>query len=96
MAARAPVQRKSHRHHAAGKQDISSAQVSKKISFDMGIGKRINIPATPAFYVNGQYIDWSNQEGSAVVVNGKTISWDHALNGAEFIDILKQIANTTK
>ncbi|MBR2803235.1 thioredoxin domain-containing protein [Candidatus Saccharibacteria bacterium] len=78
------------------KQDISSAQVSKKISFDMGIGKRINIPATPAFYVNGQYIDWSNQEGSAVVVNGKTISWDHALNGAEFIDILKQIANTTK
>lgn len=77
-------------------QDLGSAQVSKKISFDMGIGKRIDIPATPAFYISGQYLDWSNQEGGAVVVNGKTISWDHALNGAEFIDILKQIADTAQ
>ena len=78
------------------KQDLGSTQVSKKISFDMGIGKRIDIPATPAFFVEGQYIDWSNKNGAAVTINGKTITWDHALNGTEFIKLLQDIAATAK
>ena len=73
------------------RKDISSDRVSKKIKFDMGIGKRIEIPGTPAFFVDGQRIDWSNEEGGSLNINGKTISWDHTLSGTEFVDLIKQI-----
>lgn len=71
--------------------DIASEAVSKKISFDMGIGKRIDIPGTPAFFIDGQYIDWSNSEGASITVNGQTLSWDHNLSGSEFVQLLKDI-----
>lgn len=70
-------------------EDVASDAVSKKISFDMGIGKRVDIPATPAFYVDGQYISWGS-EGS-VTVNGETISWDSARSGDDFTKLLKDI-----
>lgn len=73
--------------------DLSSPDVSKRINFDMGIGKRLSIPGTPTFYVDGQYIDWSNKEGSSVTVNGKVVSWDHNLTGAEFTDLLLEIVD---
>ena len=76
--------------------DIASDAVSKKISFDMGIGKRIDVGGTPAFYVDGQLINWGG-EGS-VTVNGKTISWDSARSGDDFIKLIKDIvaAKTTE
>lgn len=71
--------------------DLGSDAVSKKIDFDMGIGKYINIEATPAFFIDGQYIDWS--EASSIVVNGKTISWDKSQGSeADFIQLFKNIA----
>ncbi len=70
-------------------KDISSSEVSKKISFDMGIGKRVDIGGTPAFYIDGQLITW-NKEGS-VEVNGKTISWDSARSGDDFTKLIKEI-----
>ncbi len=73
-------------------KDIASENVSKKISFDMGIGKRIDVSGTPAFYVEGQKIDWANTSGSQVVVNGKVISWDSARSGEEFTKLLLEIA----
>lgn len=41
------------------KADMKSKEVSKKISFDMGIGKKVDLPGTPAFYLDGEYIDLS-------------------------------------
>ena len=70
-------------------EDIASDEVSKKISFDMGIGKRIDIQATPAFYVDGQWIDWS--EAGSVTVNGKEITWDSARGGDDFVKLLLEI-----
>lgn len=70
--------------------DIASDEVSQKISFDMGIGKRIDIQATPAFYVDGQWINLSS-EGS-VTVNGKEISWDSGISGDDFVKLLLDIA----
>ncbi|MBR3132023.1 thioredoxin domain-containing protein [Candidatus Saccharibacteria bacterium] len=70
-------------------QDIASEEVSKKISFDMGIGKRIDVSATPAFYIDGQYISWGSE--GEVTVNGKTITWDSARSGDEFIKLIKEI-----
>ncbi|MBR2708804.1 thioredoxin domain-containing protein [Candidatus Saccharibacteria bacterium] len=70
-------------------KDIASDQVSKKINFDMGIGKRMDIGGTPAFYIDGQLIAW-NKEGS-LNINGKTISWDSARNGDDFTKLIKQI-----
>ena len=74
-------------------EDIASDRVSKKISFDMGIGKRIDVSATPAFYVQGQKIDWSNTEGGYVVVNGQTVSWDSSRGGEKFTELLLEIAD---
>ena len=70
-------------------EDIASEGVSKMISFDMGIGRRMNIEGTPAFYVDGQLINWGG-EGS-VTVNDQTITWDSAQGGDDFIKLLKQI-----
>lgn len=72
------------------KKDIASEEVSKKISFDMGIGKRVNVESTPAFFVDGQNINWS--EAGSVEVNGKTITWDSGRSGDDFVKLLKDIA----
>ena len=61
-------------------KDLSAREISQKISFDMGLARRIDIPGTPALYVDGQYIDWTNSEGSSVTVdNNNTIGWDSAI-----------------
>lgn len=73
------------------REDISSNEVSKKISFDMGIGKRINVGGTPAFYVDGQLIPWGEEGGGSVTVNNRTISWNEKLSGSDFIHILGKI-----
>jgi len=70
-------------------KDIASEAVSKKISFDMGIAKRIDVSGTPAFYVDGQWIKWG--DAGSVTVNGKTISWDSARTGEDFMKLLKEI-----
>lgn len=73
-------------------KDMSSKEVSKKISFDMGIGQRISINGTPAFYIDGQLIDWSNKKGSSITINNQTITWDSA-RGMEmdFIKLFEDI-----
>lgn len=76
------------------RKDISSDQVSKKISFDMGIGKRIGIEGTPAFYIDGQWIDWSNTdktETDSVEINGETITWEGSQSGSNFVALIKRI-----
>lgn len=70
-------------------KDIASEEVAKKISFDGGIGKRIDVQGTPAFYVDGQLISWG--EAGSVTVNGKTISWESARSGDDFAKLLKDI-----
>lgn len=72
-------------------KDIASGEVSKKISFDMGIGKRIEVESTPAFFVDGQMITWS-REGQ-LEINGKMITWDSARSGEDFIKLLKEIVD---
>ena len=80
------------------KQDLASEQVKKKIDFDMGIGKRMNIEGTPAFYVDGQAIKWG--DAGSVNVNGETITWDSARSGDDFnkllLDIVKAKTKTTE
>ncbi len=73
--------------------DIASDVVSKKISFDMGIGRRIGVGGTPAFYVDGQLIEWSNKQGGSVIVNGETITWAESQSGEKFMDLLRKIVN---
>lgn len=70
-------------------KDLASEAVSKKISFDMGIGKRIDVAGTPAFYIDGQLIAW-NSEGS-ITVNGKTIDWEGGQSGDDFVNLIKKI-----
>ena len=72
--------------------DLSSKEVSQKISFDMGIAKRINVPATPAFYIDGQFIDWSNKDGGSIETKKGLITWDSTLTGEQFEDLLLRIA----
>lgn len=79
-------------------KDIASEKVNKKIRFDQGVGQRVDVSGTPAFYIDGQKIDWANSEGGSVNINGKTISWDSSRSGEQFVDLLLEIADakTTK
>ncbi len=70
-------------------KDMASSEVSKKISFDMGIGKRIDVGGTPAFYVDGQLISWGS--AGSININGEEISWESARTGDDFVDLLLQI-----
>ncbi len=69
--------------------DIASDNVSKKINFDMGIAKRVNVEATPAFYVDGQLIGQS--ESGSITVNGKTISWEKAPTTDELLQLMRDV-----
>lgn len=71
--------------------DLASKEVSKKISFDMAIGKRIDVGGTPAFYVDGQFIDWSNKQGGSITINGEMITWETTLTSEQFEDLLVRI-----
>ena len=73
------------------KSDMNSSEVSQKISFDMGIGKRMDIAGTPSFYIDGQLIDFGNKEGSSITINNQTISWETTLTGEQFTDLLVRI-----
>ena len=76
------------------KEDISSEAVSKKVKFDLGIAKRIDARSTPAFYIDGQLIDWGDGDESgvdSVVVNGKTVSWNGPQTGENFVKLIKEI-----
>jgi protein-disulfide isomerase len=47
------------------KTDLASAKVNQKISYDQAVGKKINVNATPTFYLNGKGLDqssWSDQD----------------------------------
>ncbi len=70
-------------------EDLASEAVSKKISFDMGIGKRVDVSGTPAFYIDGQLISWGSE--GEIEVNGKKVSWDSARSGENFVELLKEI-----
>ncbi len=75
-------------------KDIVSDAVSKKISFDMGVGKRVNVQGTPAFFIDGQWIDWGDTDESgtdSITVNGKTITWEGPQTGDKFIKLMKDI-----
>lgn len=78
------------------RKDVSSSEVSKKISFDMGIGKRIEIAGTPAFFIDGQNIDWGDIDKSgsdSVTINGETISWEGSQGGSKFVDLMRKIVD---
>ena len=72
--------------------DMGSNEVSKKISFDMGLGRRIDVSGTPAFYVDGQLISWGG--AGSLTINGEVISWDSS-RGAEsdFVQLMTDIVN---
>ena len=75
-------------------EDLASEAVSKKISFDMGIGKRVNVAGTPSFFIDGQLIDWADNDENgtgSVTVNGKTVTWEGSKSGDEFVELMKGI-----
>lgn len=74
-------------------KDLASANVSKKISFDMGIGKRINIAGTPSFYIDGKLIDFGNSKGGQITVGNETFTWDHSLSNEEFTELILNIVS---
>lgn len=40
------------------KEDMGSNEVSTKIEFDIGLAKKVEVSATPAFYMDGEMLDW--------------------------------------
>lgn len=53
------------------KTDIASENVSKKIGFDLSVGKKINVSSTPTFYLDGKIVDsanWDKDKLEAAIV----------------------------
>ncbi|MBR2589251.1 thioredoxin domain-containing protein [Candidatus Saccharibacteria bacterium] len=50
-------------------QDMKSEAVKKKINFDAGISKNLDIPGTPAFFIDGERIDFSNAKNEEEFLN---------------------------
>ena len=76
------------------RNDVKSAEVSKKISFDMGIGKRLDIEGTPSFFIDGQNIDWADIDKTgtdSITINGETITWEGSQSGTKFVELIKKI-----
>ncbi len=72
------------------KNDVKSNEVSKRLSFDAGIGRRLSeITGTPSFYIDGQIIN--RTEAGYVVIDGEVVSWD---NDTDFIDLMTKIIDT--
>ena len=44
-------------------EDLSNADVSKKINFDMSLGKANSVTATPTFFVNGEKLEEATASG---------------------------------
>ena len=72
-------------------EDISSTAVSKKIKFDMGIARKVDIDGAPSLYVDGQKIEWSMD--SSATINGHTISWEKVTSEEGMITLFGKIAN---
>lgn len=49
--------------------DLASSSVTKKISFDQAIGKKLGVDSTPAFYINGEALP---EDVASAVVQGST------------------------
>jgi len=45
--------------------DMGSDAVDKKVSFDVALGKRVAVSATPAFYMDGEEVNWVSDENAA-------------------------------
>lgn len=53
------------------KTDLASDNVAKKIKFDMGVGKMINVSGTPTFYLDGKVVEnktWDQDKFEAAIV----------------------------
>lgn len=50
--------------------DLAAEQVNKKISFDLALGKKVGVEATPTFYLNGNKV--STDTASAIVQGSTT------------------------
>lgn len=68
--------------------DIASEAISKKISFDMGTGQRIDIPATPALFIEGKYLDLSSGKFE---IAGQTFTWEDQMTNAQLTELLTNI-----
>jgi protein-disulfide isomerase len=53
------------------KTDLASSAVNSKISFDQAIGKKINVNATPTFYLNGKKL--ADADASQIVQGSTTV-----------------------
>ena len=49
--------------------DFAGQAVSKKIAFDMELGKKVKVSGTPTFYLNGKMVDQYVKDGKFVEAN---------------------------
>ena len=72
------------------RNDCKGDAVSKKLSFDAGIGHRLSeITGTPSFFIDGQLIDRSG--ASRIVIDGEVVTWGDDI---DFMDLMSKIIDT--
>ncbi len=51
------------------KTDMESDEVSAKIDFDIKLGKKVKVAATPSFYMDGEVIEWYDNSTRDLFMN---------------------------
>lgn len=74
-------------------EDRESEAVLTKVRNETELAKKAKLNGTPAFYYENQLIDFSNQKGGTIKVGEEKLSFDHALSGDEFAQLLLDIVN---
>jgi protein-disulfide isomerase len=59
--------------------DLAKESINQKISFDQALGKKLNVNATPTFYLNGEKL---SEATSSAIVQGSTTELKAALDAA--------------
>ena len=73
--------------------DVGSDLVAKKIDFDNGLAQQFNVEGTPAFFVDGQFINMA-EGGDLTFSNGKTLHYDAPTENEDFLKIIQDIITT--
>lgn len=59
------------------KTDLASKEVAAKINFDMALGKKASVSATPSFFLNGKKVDEATSSG---IVQGDLTEFKKQIN----------------
>lgn len=70
--------------------DIASDAVAQKIKFDLGASKEVGVEGTPAFYIEGQFVDMTNG-GTITLENGEVVEYEGFSANSDLTKLIEKV-----